>query len=84
MAEELIALYEEEGLWAAKAAGHTLAALAYNAVGNTKVAEFHADFALEAGMVNSGTDEDAEQMKLLLEDPKAHWSYRVRARKDEL
>lgn len=51
MAEELIALYEEEQLYAAKAVGHSLAALAYNAVGDTKVAGFHADFALDAGMV---------------------------------
>ena len=84
MAEELIALYEEEGIHAAKAAGHTLAALSYNAVGDTRVAGFHAEFALEAGMVNKGSDDDSKAMKLLLEDPVAHWSYRARARRDEL
>jgi len=84
MAEQLISLYEEEELHAAKATGHTFAALAYNAVGDTKIAEWHAEFALDSGMVNSGTDDDAEQMKKILEDPKKHWSYNVRARKDEL
>jgi hypothetical protein len=85
MAEELIALYAEEGLYAAKAIGHTFAALAYNAVGNTKIAEWHADLALDAGVVNNGSpDEDAKAMKLLLENPVAHWSYKVRAPRDEL
>jgi hypothetical protein len=85
MAEELIKLYEEEELYAAKAIGHTFAALAYNAEGDTKIAQWHADLALDAGMVTSGpADGDAEQMKLIMEDPVAHWSYRVRARRDEL
>lgn len=84
MAEELISLYEEERLHAAKATGHTFAALAYNAVGDSKIAEWHAEFALDAGMVNSGTDEDADEMKKLLEDSKGHWSYNIRNRKTEL
>lgn len=84
MAEELISLYDEEGLHAAKATGHTFAALAYNAAGDAKMAEWHAEFALNAGMVNSGTGEDADEMKKMLEDPRTHWSYNARSRKSEL
>ena len=78
MAEELIRLYEEEHLDAAKATGHKVAALAYNAVGDVKNARRHAEIALEVGIVSSGSDEYAEEMKTLLRNPVAHWTYRVR------
>ena len=84
MAEELIGLYEEEGLHAAKASGHSFAALAYNAAGDTKTAQWHAEFALDAGMVNSGSNTDADQMENLIKTPVAHWSYGVRRKHDEL
>lgn len=84
MAEELIALYAEEELWAAKEIGHTFAALAYNAVGDTKVAVWHAEFALDARMENIADDDDSESMKALLADPVAHWSYRVRLPKEKV
>jgi len=83
MAEELIRLYEEENLYAAKATGHKVAALAYNAVGDTEAAQRHAKVALEVGMVSSGSDEYAEEMKILLKNPAAHWSWHVRVH-DEL
>ena len=83
MAEELIRLYEEENLYAAKATGHKIAALAYNAVGDVKTAQQHAEVALEAGIVSSGSDDYAEEMKRLLENPVTHWSWRARGH-DEL
>jgi hypothetical protein len=60
MAEELIALYEKENLHAAKAPGHTLAAQSFNAVGNTRMARWHAEYALEAGMITVGPDQGDE------------------------
>ena len=84
MAEMLISLYEEEHLHAAKATGHTFAALAYSGVGDKMMAEWHAELALEAGMVNSGPNDDATAMKKLLEDPEGHWSWMARRPKGEL
>jgi len=83
MAEELIRLYEAENLHAARATGHKLAALAYNAVGDVTAARKHAEIALQVGMISSGSDEYGEEMKRILESPMAHWSYRVRGH-DEL
>lgn len=82
-AEELILLYEEEHLHAARATGHKLAALAYNAVGDVKTARRHAEIALEVGIVSSGLDGFAQEIKTILENPVAHWSYRIRGH-DEL
>ncbi|PSS07150.1 hypothetical protein M430DRAFT_110591 [Amorphotheca resinae ATCC 22711] len=83
-AEMLISLYEEEHLHAAKATGHTFAALAYNAVGDKMMAEWHAELALEAGMVNSGPNDDERAMKQLLNDPEGHWSWMARKQTREL
>jgi hypothetical protein len=80
----LISLYEEEHLHAAKATGHTFAALAYNAVGDKMMAEWHAELALEAGMVNSGPNDDERAMKQLLNDPEGHWSWMARKQTREL
>jgi hypothetical protein len=84
MAEMLISLYEEEHLHAAKATGHTFAALAYNAVGDKMMAEWHAELALAAGMVNSGPNDDVTAMEKLLDDPEGHWSWMARKPKAEL
>lgn len=79
MAEELLALYEEEEVHAALGTGHMFAALAYNAAGEAKGAKKHAKLAIEAGMVNSGAvDGDREEMEALLRDPRGHWSWNVR------
>lgn len=83
MAEELIQLYAEENLHAAKATGYKVAALAYNAVGDVRTAQRHAKSALDMGIVSSGLDEYAEEMKRILANPVAHWSYRARGH-DEL
>ncbi|EHK98295.1 putative N-lysine methyltransferase SMYD2 [Glarea lozoyensis 74030] len=50
LALNLLSLYEKEHLHAAVGTGHMFAALAYNAVGDTKSAVKHAKLALDAGM----------------------------------
>jgi hypothetical protein len=81
-AEKLIALYEEEGIHAAKGTGHMFAALAYNAIGDTNMGRKHAEKALEAGLVNnghiSGEQGDESEMKSLLSWPEGHWSFMAR------
>jgi hypothetical protein len=79
MSEQLLSLYKQEQVHAARGTGHMFAALAYNAVGDTSRAKKHARLAIEAGMVNSGEkDADVEEMSALRENPKGHWSYLVR------
>jgi len=81
MAEKLLTLYEKEHVHAAKGTGHMFAALAYNAVGRTKEARKHAKMAIEAGMVNSGSqsrEDDAKEMEGLIKTPREHWSYMAR------
>ena len=79
MAEELLALYKEEHLHSALGMGHMLAALAYNAIGDTKRAKMHGRKAIEVGMVTSRSgDTDIDEVKALLRDPVAHWSYLAR------
>lgn len=79
MAEELLSVYEEEEVHAAKGLGHMLAALAYNAEGDISMAKKHARFALEGGVVTDGSREkDEDDLRALRENPKGHWSYLVR------
>ncbi|KAH8758632.1 putative N-lysine methyltransferase SMYD2 [Hyaloscypha sp. PMI_1271] len=82
MARQLLALYEAEEVHAAMGKGHMLAALAYNAVGDTYKAKKHAKSAIEAGMVSSGEeDADLRDMTTLKENPEGHWSFMARAPK---
>lgn len=79
-AEELILLYEKEGIHAAAGTAHMLAALAYNAVGTTSLAKWHAKLATKAGLIYTGSgDVNATEMQSLIKDPEAHWSYMARA-----
>jgi hypothetical protein len=79
MAEHLITLYQQEHLHAAIGTGHMFAALAYNAVGNTRMAARHGKKAIDAGMVGSGSsDANVAEIKALLDEPKNHWSYMAR------
>lgn len=81
MAEKLLGLYNEEHLHAAIGTGHMFAAYAYNALGNTEMAIKHAEKAIKAGMVSSGSAADDErEMRALLESPVGHWSYMRRAK----
>ncbi|KAG9229945.1 putative N-lysine methyltransferase SMYD2 [Amylocarpus encephaloides] len=81
LAEHLLELYNKEHLYAALGTGHMFASLAFNAVGNVDMAFQHAEKALEAGMVSSGSViDDVEEMKTLMKGPKVHWSFMARAR----
>ncbi|KAI0998645.1 hypothetical protein K3495_g9553 [Podosphaera aphanis] len=80
MAEELLSLYAEEQVDAAVGIGYTLAALAYNAVGDAKQAVDSARLALEMGIFNDGQREETEDdMRSLIDAPSSHWSYLARA-----
>ncbi|CZR52870.1 uncharacterized protein PAC_02747 [Phialocephala subalpina] len=79
MAEELIKLYELEGIHAAIGLGHMLAALAYNADGDVSMAKKHARLALKGGVVTDGSREkDEDDLRALRESPMTHWSYLAR------
>ena len=81
MAEDLLKLYDQEHLHAAIGTGHMFAALAYNAVGNTKKAVRHGKKAIDAGMVGSGSsDANVAEIEALLDDPRKHWSFMARPR----
>ncbi|TVY80372.1 hypothetical protein LSUE1_G007473 [Lachnellula suecica] len=82
LAEELLILCKEEKLYAAFGSGHFFAAQAYNAAGVPKMAAWHAQKAVEMGIVG---DDDAEgqvvQMKELMKNPRGHWTFGVRKKK---
>jgi hypothetical protein len=79
MARQLLSLYEAEDVHAAMGKGHMLAALAYNAVGDTYQAKKHAKLAIKAGIVSSGEEEaDSKDMAALNENPEGHWSFKAR------
>jgi len=83
MARQLLSLYEVEEIHAAMGKGYMLAALAYNAVGDTYQAKKHARLAIKAGIVSSGEEEaDAKDMTALNENPEGHWSYKARMPKE--
>ncbi|PMD45390.1 SET domain-containing protein [Hyaloscypha variabilis F] len=82
MARQLLSLYEAEEVHAAMGKGHMLAALAYNAVGDTYQAKKHANLAIKAGIVSSGEEEaDTKDMAALNENPEGHWSFKARTPK---
>lgn len=82
MADELLSLYEKEEIHAAQGLGHMLAALAYNAEGDTSLARKHARLAVQAGVVTDGSREASEDdMVALRETPKTHWSYLKRKKR---
>ncbi|KAF1999530.1 SET domain-containing protein [Amniculicola lignicola CBS 123094] len=81
MAENLIDLYRKEGLEGFLDIPYGYAALAYNAVGNTKVAEKYAHAAKAAILMKDGQwTNNLKIWNKLLENPKDHWSYRYRVR----
>jgi hypothetical protein len=82
MAEELLSLYEKEKIHAAEGLGHMLAALAYNAEGDTSLARKHARLAVQAGVVADGSREaNEDDMVALRESQKTHWSYMERKKR---
>jgi hypothetical protein len=78
MAEALVALYEQERLWAPVAGAHMKAALEHAGVGAEYEALRHARLAVELGFLYSGPwDEDVAEMKRMLEGIRKHPSWEV-------
>lgn len=70
---------------AAKGTGHQFAALAYNALGEEgeamEKAKWHAQMTIEAMSAGSGElEKDGEEMRMIIEKPKKHWSWGLRPR----
>ncbi|KAF2656577.1 SET domain-containing protein [Lophiostoma macrostomum CBS 122681] len=79
LAEKLLQLYRKEGLEGFLDIPYGFAALAYNAVGNSKEAEKYANLAREAILMKDGPwTPNLQLWNELLKDSKKHWSYRRR------
>lgn len=79
VAEQLIALYEQEGLEGFMEDGFGFAALANNAVGNATKARHYAKLALQATVLKDGRRaHNLPVWSEFLADPKKHWSWRRR------
>jgi len=79
LAEELLELYEGEGLQSKMGGAYTLAALSYALAGKEKEARQYATLAAEATEWESGFgSEDAVAMRELARDPRGHWSWAKR------
>lgn len=78
--ELLVSLYAQEGLLESHAAdAYTLVALNYNAFGRDQLAVKYALLSLEQGLLENGPESlDVGAMITLVQDPKAHWSWRKR------
>jgi len=77
-AERLLSLYVSEKLDLAIGTGYMFAALAWNAVGREKMTRKFAEKALKAVEEVPGSGVDLEELKGLLKNPRAHWSWGVR------
>ncbi|KAK4177469.1 hypothetical protein QBC36DRAFT_327028 [Triangularia setosa] len=81
LAELVLSLYEQEKLWGSMYEAYTWLALEYNAVGEPWTAVKYANKAVEWGIpVVGAKDGDMEQMRRLIVDPWAHWSWLKRVR----
>ncbi|KAI0489818.1 SET domain-containing protein [Xylaria cf. heliscus] len=79
MIEEYVTLYKQERLEFKIAGAYTLAALNYNLFGKADMAKKYARLSVEAGLLESGPDSaDVQQMKILGDDPKSHWSWNMK------
>jgi hypothetical protein len=79
MAELLVSLYEQERLDGPVADAYTFAAHEFNGVGNKWMARKYALKAIEAGLLYGGPhDFDVKDLKELLDDHRAHWSWHFR------
>jgi hypothetical protein len=78
----MIQLYQKEGLEGFLDIPYGFAALAYNAVGNSKKAVKYAEQAREVILIKDGPwTPNLQLWHELLEDPKRHWSFERRKRK---
>lgn len=81
MAELLVSLYEQEGLYTYMAKAYALAAIEWNGVGQEYKARAWAYKSVQAGLgvgESSGVETYAEDMEDLLDGARAHWSWKHR------
>lgn len=79
MAEELLSLYEAEGLFVLLAGPNRLAARAYNAVGDRLGAMKYAIRAIDHGFLGwTSTGKTMQDTMHILVDPENHWTWRKR------
>lgn len=84
LADELVQGYEDERLWTSIGQTYTRAALLHSLRGNEKEARELAKKAAEAMELEYGVqNKDAQAMKLLSEDPTAHWSWNALKRSEQ-
>ncbi|KAK4233556.1 hypothetical protein C8A03DRAFT_19393 [Achaetomium macrosporum] len=77
MIERFVKLYEEERLHVKLADAYELAALNANYLGDDRRAKKYADLAVQAGIVEGGTQSnDVIAMRIMASDVKGHYSYR--------
>lgn len=78
-AEELVSLYEEEGLKTRIHEAYYRAAIEYSGVGASAKAARYAMLSILRGQMMAGFDRPfIEKMKELLKDPEKHWSWKFR------
>lgn len=80
-AEKLIRLYEQEGLEAFLETAYGHAALAYNAVGDSRRAKKYGGLAADAAVLKGGPGAThLKTWKQIIDNPKGHWSWKWRTR----
>lgn len=83
MIRNLVDLYRRERLEHMVADGLTLAAMNANMLGVEQEAREFARLAVEAGVIEGGESRDVRQMREMVEDPRGHFSWRLRVREQQ-
>lgn len=82
-AEDLVSLYETEGLKTRIHEAYYRAAIEYNGVGDSNKAARYAMLSILRGQMMAGFDRPfVEKMKELIKDPEKHWSWKFRPSED--
>lgn len=82
LAEKMIHIYRKDGLEGFLDVPYGLAALAYNAVGDSRKAEKYANQAAEIMLIKDGPwTPNLQAMVELSKNPKQHWSFNRRQRR---
>lgn len=83
-AEELVSLYEEEGLKTRIHEAYYRAAIEYNGVGESAKAGRYAMLSILRGQMMAGFDRPfIGKMKELLKAPEKHWTWKFRPQKEQ-
>lgn len=84
-AEELVSLYEEEGLKTRIHEAYYRAAIEYNGVGESAKAGRYAMLSILRGQMMAGFDRPfIGKLKELLKAPEKHWTWNFRPQKEEV